>query len=169
MDPAVVALTRQLTAGRDEPQLHPQSLEITPDELAFMESLAPLLGDSPRAVKRFVNVYRLMKSLAVGEDDAFLTGSPRASYQLVLFLLAVVTGLPGISAELFGALRGPAATTMTITAFAISMEATNPSEAGALKAWAAAPDNAAWSTLRFAELEPWSKQLARFSFRSEVA
>ena len=168
-DPAVVALSQRLMADQDEPHLHPQSLEITLKELAFMESLSPLLGDSPRAVKRFVNVYRLMKSLAIGEDEAFLSEGPRASYKLVLFLLAVVTGLPGLSPKLFRALREPLAVTTTITTFAISMEAAYPSDAAVLKAWAAAPDNADWGTLMLSELVPWSRQLARFSFRSEVA
>jgi hypothetical protein len=85
------------------------SLEVRPEEEAYMEKLAPLLGRSPRALKRFVNVYRLLKaSLRSEELDGFLEpaagGGP--PYQDVLLLLALVTGLPDLSDALLDVLVG---------------------------------------------------------------
>jgi hypothetical protein len=39
-----------------------KTLDITSDELRYMDTLAPLLEHSPRALKRFVNIYRLLKA-----------------------------------------------------------------------------------------------------------
>lgn len=65
-------------------------------ELKFIESLAPLIARSPRAVKRFMNVYRLVRGLHRGAElDQFVSpveGLPR--YPAVAFWLAVDVGLP---------------------------------------------------------------------------
>jgi exonuclease VII small subunit len=52
--------------GRYGSWLDPQArrLSITADELRFIESLAMLIGDTPRRVKRFVNVCHLLLSMA---------------------------------------------------------------------------------------------------------
>ncbi|HEU0302045.1 MAG TPA: P-loop NTPase fold protein, partial [Longimicrobium sp.] len=95
----------EVPAKREEPELTAESLEITQSELQFMNELAPLLGRSPRALKRFVNVYRLIKAgLPPHERRAFLRDDRGASdYQAVLFLLAVDTGAPHIASRLFQA------------------------------------------------------------------
>jgi hypothetical protein len=87
--------------------LTPDSLEILSTELEFMKELAPLIGRSPRAIKRFVNLYRLVKATLdqthhplVVEERA-LVGDHRA----VLFMLAVVTGLPDLSRRFFETIR----------------------------------------------------------------
>jgi hypothetical protein len=89
-------------------ELAPAGLVLDPVESTFMQSLAPLLGRSPRAAKRYVNVYRLIRA-GIPEDrlSAFLgsEGSP-GPYRAVLFLLAVVVGAPGAAEPLFRQLRG---------------------------------------------------------------
>ena len=80
-------------------------------------TLAPILGLSPRALKRFVNVYLLIKvglsdlqwkiyyekvNPKPGEKDAI--GTIR-NYQAVMFLLGVITGLPATSRIFFRTLR----------------------------------------------------------------
>ena len=67
----------------------------------MMKTLAPILGKSPRAVKRFMNVYRLLRGRRRGASlDAFLAGTDNepalfAAYQ---FWLAVDIGLsPGVA------------------------------------------------------------------------
>lgn len=83
------------------------SLAITGPELAFIQELAPLLGRSPRALKRFVNVYRLVKvRLSRRQREMFLRdGEDLAEYQAVLLLLALDTGAPIVARELFAALQ----------------------------------------------------------------
>jgi hypothetical protein len=64
-----------------------------------MSELAPLLGRSPRTLKRFVNVYRLIKiGLSPYERLFFLRdtgGLP--DFQAVLTLLAIDTGAPSVA------------------------------------------------------------------------
>jgi hypothetical protein len=71
-----------------------------------MTTLAPVLGRSPRALKRFVNVYRLIKvGLFSHEQRTFLRQrEPLADYEIVLFLLAVDTGTPTLARSFFSAI-----------------------------------------------------------------
>jgi len=75
--------------------LQTAALSVTPAELTFLDELAPLLGDTPRSIKRFVNVYQLLCALPVPPE----VGSPLYE-QAAGFLLALTTGLPGLYAAL---------------------------------------------------------------------
>jgi hypothetical protein len=88
----------------DEIEISPKSLELEERELQTMEQLAPLLGRSPRAVKRFVNCYRLIKVSLTADNWKRFFGDENL-YVYVLTLLAVVTGAPAICGELFRSLR----------------------------------------------------------------
>ncbi len=85
--------------------LKPEGLDIQTIELQFMDELRGLLGQTPRSVKRFVNVYRLIKAVSLDQPSKFVEEKPDADFKLVLFLLAVLTGLPAISREFFRLLR----------------------------------------------------------------
>jgi len=85
--------------------LKPEGLDIQTIELQFMDELRGLLGQTPRSVKRFVNVYRLIKAVSLDQPSKFVDERPDADFKLVLFLLAVLTGLPAISREFFRLLR----------------------------------------------------------------
>jgi len=87
-------------------ELKPESLDIQTIELQFMDELRSLLGETPRSVKRFVNVYRLIKAISLNPASNFIEDEPQADFKLVLFLLAVLTGLPAISREFFRQLHG---------------------------------------------------------------
>jgi len=88
-----------------ETDLEPQGLDIEQNELQFMDELRSLLGQTPRSVKRFVNIYRLIKVVSLDRVPTFAAEKPDADFKLVLFLLAVLTGLPAISREFFRLLR----------------------------------------------------------------
>jgi hypothetical protein len=84
------------------------SLLIADSELLMIDQLAPLLGRSPRSLKRFVNIYRLIKArLTPSEHKAFTRKSDKsiADYEAVLFLLAIDTGLPRVSRLVFDELN----------------------------------------------------------------
>jgi hypothetical protein len=94
------------TSTAPEKQMVPnlQSLEIHDFELSAIDDLAPLLGRSPRALKRFVNLYRLIKAgLTPAEHNAFVHREEGVitDFQAVLFLLAIDTGLPRVSRVVF--------------------------------------------------------------------
>jgi nucleoside phosphorylase len=88
--------------------LNPQGLVIRPGELAFINEMNPLLGRSPRALKRFVNIFRLIKS---GVPDA--SEAPQRSrnidldsdLRIAMFFLAVVTNSPDVSKQFFESLH----------------------------------------------------------------
>jgi len=97
-------------AGTDlgDAELKPASLELKQEEHRFMRWLAPLIGRSPRAVKRYVNVYRLIRA-GISEDARLLSflGTPEAPgpYRAVLLLLGVVVGVPALADAFFRELR----------------------------------------------------------------
>jgi len=67
--------------------LNPAALRLTSDERDVMMTFLPLIA-TPRAVKRFLNTYQLLR-VSVGDVDAFLE---RREYEPVLVLLALMTG-----------------------------------------------------------------------------
>ncbi|HST62899.1 MAG TPA: P-loop NTPase fold protein [Longimicrobium sp.] len=102
----------EAAAGDEAEELSPEALLIHPEEITAIEDLAPLLGRSPRALKRFVNVYRLIKASLTPYEmqgwmarPAFLNASALPDYQAVLFLLAVDTGAPAAAPAIFRAIR----------------------------------------------------------------
>ena len=89
------------------PDLNPAALTIEQKELEFIEELTQLLGRSPRALKRFINVYRLVKaSLRDAEPPTFLLNKGESGeYKTVMFLLALITNYPSIACMLLRAIE----------------------------------------------------------------
>jgi hypothetical protein len=92
-DPAQDPLIGQAGRHRDAiPDLRPLGLQLSQPEVEFMARLGPLLP-TPRAAKRLVNLYRLVR---IGIPDAQLaafTGTDAGGpYQAVQILLAVLVG-----------------------------------------------------------------------------
>ena len=86
-------------------ELNPRGLGIEAHELAAMERLSELLGRSPRSLKRFVNVYRLMKVRAPDPLDFSDPDRADADYLVVLLLLAEMIGRPDEARALFNWIR----------------------------------------------------------------
>jgi KAP-like P-loop domain-containing protein len=76
-------------------------LTITSAELAQAQDVAELIGSTPRAVKRFANVYLLVKSIGAGRGWELPENG-----QLVI-LLAIAIGLPRLADVLFPRLTKP--------------------------------------------------------------
>jgi hypothetical protein len=74
------------------------NLTVSDKELAQAQEVAPLIGSTPRAVKRFVNVYLLVKSIGAGRG----WHPPRDG--ALMHWLAVSTGLPLLADAIFPAL-----------------------------------------------------------------
>jgi hypothetical protein len=81
---------------------NPRSLVLTAKERQYMVTLAPLIGRSPRAVKRFVNCYRLLKSTL---DPIEIAQAQEDKFQPTMFLLALVTGYPEAAQRIICDLR----------------------------------------------------------------
>ncbi|KZB86175.1 P-loop NTPase fold protein [Amycolatopsis regifaucium] len=108
---AVPAPRREETTGPSSEQstidLRPPRLIISPAELDFLATLAPLVR-SPRAAKRLLNLYRLLRARLGGDELAeFLDGGVReAPFRAVLVLLSVLVGHPEAVAGFFASLDG---------------------------------------------------------------
>jgi KAP family P-loop domain len=87
--------------------LRPPRLVISEAELEFLATLSPLVR-SPRAAKRLLNLYRLLRARFAGDELAeFLSdGTREAPFRAVLVLLSVVVGHPEAAPGLFATLGG---------------------------------------------------------------
>ncbi len=155
-----------------------KSLDINPQELEHIDKLAPLLDRSPRALKRFVNVYRLLKaSLSPEEEDDFLEddGALGAPFRNVLLLLAVVTGLPRLSGDLIDGLLaigyrssgGKAGyTTLGELIESLAESQKDPrDEAARLVAWLDQEAGLPWRDADPSMLLSWLPRVSRYSYR----
>ncbi len=77
-----------------------RALEMTKHELKFFQQLGPIVGRSPRAVKRFINLYRILKA---SHKKARATGfsDENGEFKVPVFLLAVICGSPKEAEHLF--------------------------------------------------------------------
>ena len=94
--------------------LAPRSLTFSDSEIEYMKELVPLIGRSPRAVKRFLNCYRLIKvGLTPEEFDKFVGEQGEShGYKAVMILLGIITGAPTVSSYVIDELKKiPAETT----------------------------------------------------------
>jgi KAP-like P-loop domain-containing protein len=145
-----------------------QMLKITQEEATAMSAVAPLVGTTPRTVKRFVNTYRLLKARA---DDPAEFGHPQGSigdHEVVAFLLAVVTGRPAVYRRLLAALAcaPDSATLQTVTAALNAANGVDPALAGVLTWLSGYPRYARAPAHRYAK---WATEVARFSFTPTTA
>lgn len=71
-------------------------------EIELITNLAPLVARSPRAVKRFVNTYRLIRAAVPAVDLQTFLGTPETPghHRLVLVLLGISIGNPALATEL---------------------------------------------------------------------
>jgi hypothetical protein len=95
-----------LDPGSAPPSLAAAALTVTREELNFLAELAPLMGNTPRSVKRFVNVYQLVKIVHRGtpQPEAASTLPAPPDEELLGFLLALGDGLPELAPVLMDAL-----------------------------------------------------------------
>jgi hypothetical protein len=157
-----------------------KTLDITPDELRYMDALAPLLEHSPRALKRFVNIYRLLKaSLPPDEESGFLdvqgAGPFAAPYQSVLWLLALANGLHRFSDGLFAAVlsvptsptpRTPSQANLGNLMDALKGDLRNaPDEVARVEAWLTASAKEAWRPTDPLIMQPWVRRVSRYSYQ----
>ena len=66
-----------------------ETLVITDDEIALMQDMSEIIGNNPRAIKRFVNIYRIVKA---HEEFVYDTETTNQELISVLFLLALPLG-----------------------------------------------------------------------------
>ncbi|HET7460463.1 MAG TPA: P-loop NTPase fold protein [Longimicrobium sp.] len=172
--------------GSDEEEKHdpplipanPQGLTVEKWERDFVARLHPLIA-SPRALKRFTNVYRFLRVQRRGADLHRFRGSEEepGEFQVVALLLAVIVGYPAEAPQLLRAvLTSPGKPWWTL------VDEFEASPAAAPAAPHVDDGYRGRATLREALLEvkrtvqmperppevfaQWAREVARFSFQS---
>jgi hypothetical protein len=95
--------------GREPVDPNPQTLVLSAKERELIRELAPFAGQSPRTLKRFVNVYRLLRTSLDDETFARLIendGDSQTCYA-ILCQLAIVTGAPALADRYFTVVDPP--------------------------------------------------------------
>lgn len=142
-------------------------LKITQDEATAMSAVAPLMGTTPRTVKRFVNTYRLLKARADDPADFSHPQGAIGDHEVVAFLLAVVTGRPAVYRRLLPALKcAPDSSTLQSVTAALSQGSeADPALADVVTWLGSYPRYAGAPAHRFAK---WATEVARFSFTPSI-
>lgn len=135
----------------------PASLRVYPHELQFAKSLWPLVT-TPRAAKRLVNTYRLIRASLSEEDlDTLVT----RDYQAVFLLLAALIRFPDAAVQLFDDLLG----NDTDEDLWEVME-TDPDRWNGLARAVAKFRPAGGESMRIGLLHQWIPRIARYSFQT---
>lgn len=83
-----------------------KSLTLEDYEQTYLQGLYRFV-ETPRLVKRLINIYRLIRVSAVDKDfDAFLGSETSGQYRAALVLLAINTGYPVVSTRLLRLIDG---------------------------------------------------------------
>jgi len=156
--------------GHEQIDLAPQSLTFTTFEVDYMKQLVPLIGRSPRAVKRFLNCYRLIKvGLTPAEFKDFVEEGKSTSYKAVMILLGVITGAPTVSSYMLDALQNWQSPERTVLAFfhtlAADAEVQQQPDGDRLTRFCQGHDFGEFSDLLLEDMLMFAPRVSRFSFR----
>ncbi|WP_218141537.1 P-loop NTPase fold protein [Nitrosovibrio tenuis] len=104
-----IKLEQQQINDEEVIDLAPESLTLSDSEIEYMKELTKLIGRSPRAVKRFLNCYRLIRAGLQPTEIAVFIGKDGKSgeFKAVMILLALITGNPSISLYFLNELEKP--------------------------------------------------------------
>jgi hypothetical protein len=101
-DPQKTTVEEQGTARNQSFTIHEDALVIKPVESNFAERLYRLLP-TPRATKRFSNIYRILKAPTPPDQLPSFEGTEQVpgTFQVPMLLLAILIGMPTEAAALF--------------------------------------------------------------------
>jgi hypothetical protein len=131
----------------------PRALQEVEGEVDVVAALAPLLSRSPRALKRFLNTYRLLKVVVTEADEL-----DRAR-----LLLAIATGRPDLGERLLNQILARKETTDTIRDLMTGWRSED-------REWltAQAPGEPDWTAYSCASTAAAAAEVRRFVYRTSV-
>ncbi|MEO5564298.1 MAG: P-loop NTPase fold protein, partial [Chitinophagaceae bacterium] len=89
-------------------EAYPILLQISKEELQFMKSIAFMIGDSPRTIKRYINIFRIIRSHA---RFTFYDKEALEHYAASMILLGIITGIPALVGPVFKLIENANTTT----------------------------------------------------------
>jgi hypothetical protein len=152
------------------PDLRPLGLHVSQPEAEFMTRLGPLLP-TPRAAKKLVNLYRLVR---IGIPDsslaAFTASEAGGQYQVVQILLALLVGSPAAAQRIFRELITVTPESNILTVFAKAGAADFPESHLCARIGAELVRISEDTRLMTAtsEYQRWCPTLARYSFHTRT-
>lgn len=149
-----------LSRGGGDPRREAQRLTVTREELGLIASLAPLLGDTPRGVKRFVNVFQLLSVLPTPDGHDAPAPSNR---QLMAFLAALHDG----HRELARALASQLAHAVGTLEQLLKTVPMTPDERADLDTWLA--ERPSWQQVPVERVRQLLPTVRRLSFDHELS
>lgn len=141
--------------------LEARLLLLSPEDLAFIESLVPLLGDTPRRVKRFINICQFLLAMR----PPLATHGAFPDRHVVCLLAAINEGLPDVADALFTAIRHD--TTGTLGSRLACLAGPREEELNALQVWL--DQHAGWQDLPADRLSTRLDVISRLRFRGSPA
>jgi WD40 repeat protein len=146
-------------------ELRPRGLRVTPPEVEFMTQLGGLLP-TPRAAKRLVNLYRLVRiGVPEGDLSQFVGDASGGSYQAVQVLLGLLVGQPLLAREVFRVvLAGETVGDLADLVAETGGVGGKPHSFGLISAFLLKLREEAPLAVSMTECRRWCSRLARFSF-----
>ena len=95
--PAPLIRRLKLKENQEQPEETLSRITLDEKEVTLIKELGPIIGKSPRAVKRFMNIYRLVRSRRKGSDlEAFLSRAAGNAplYPTTMLVLGLEVGTP---------------------------------------------------------------------------
>lgn len=155
-------------AKDDEALLRSRVITIDRDERRALQALVPLVQKSPRAIKRFVNIYRVLRSTLTREDTALLRHDNVAvPFGPVTLLVAMMVGDPEQGSSLIERIdAAPEGATLreVMTAWLGPPPQAGTDEPACRDALRGALADERWGTQLVVALGPLPARVRRFSF-----
>ncbi|HET9957128.1 MAG TPA: P-loop NTPase fold protein, partial [Polyangiaceae bacterium] len=160
--------------------IRPVALALDKTEVQAMRELALVIGRSPRATKRFVNSYRLLKAALTDKERGELGLEPKSTslnfekLRTPMLLLAIVTGAPSLAAR-FLAANPPASASLQDKAPSpleylaeLARQATSSVEVAdtfaRVRQFCGGPQRTRWADIEYGEIARWATRVSQFSF-----
>ncbi len=153
------ALEAMLSQSGTGLSLDASSLALSPAELEFIASLGPLLGDTPRRVKRFVNTVQFLLSIRPPLSDE----GPRSPRMAAALLAAIHEGLPTIARHVFRE-----SSSLEPLDIALNARGVASAERDALVKWLDEPGHEDWRQVTPSEIGERLEMVQRIGFERPV-
>jgi hypothetical protein len=158
-----------LSRSKEAPKTlaRPEALTCTASELKAMGELALIIGRSPRATKRFVNCYRLLKAALTDQELERLKDDELGGLTVPMFMLAVVTGAPNLSGSFLSdepsTVRTPLEHLRALAA-APAHDADTHDTSVRIREFCNSNVPPRWQQVTFEDRRRWATRVAQFAF-----